>query len=250
MFYSVNGELINPNINNNFEYKLVNTNSNYKSYASENIPFRIFQVYHTKNKIPNYVYTNIKKYAPEYAHYVLDNDDCINFLKIYFKPNVLTCFNQLKQGAHKADLIRYCLIYIYGGVYLDIKIELIKPLSEIFINNQYIYSVLATSKDHIFQAIIASKPNNPFFLQLINHIVDTNNPKDYLNFCKDFYNKISIETGKPINVGKNQNFFLFEEKCSNNPTLCYDGLDRYGLCCFVYNNNEKIIKSRYSSYPW
>ena len=95
MFYSANGEINNSSINNNFEYKLVNTNSNYKSYASENIPLRIFQVYHTKSKIPNYIYTNIKKYAIEYTHYVLDDEECINFLKMYFKPNVLNCFNQL-----------------------------------------------------------------------------------------------------------------------------------------------------------
>ena len=116
-------------------------------------------------------------------------------------------------------MIRYCLLYIYGGIYLDIKIELIKPLSEIFTDNQYIYSVLSNSKDHIFQAIIASNPNNIFFLKLINHIVDTNNPDDYFNFCKDFNNNIIIiiETEKHINIGKKQNYYIFEEKCSNNP---------------------------------
>jgi hypothetical protein len=131
---------------------------------------------------------------------------------------------------------------------------LIKPLTEIFTDNQYIYSVLSNSKDHIFQAIIGSNPNNIFFLKLINHVIDTKNPEDYFNFCKDFYNNIKLETEKPINleinIGKNQSFYLFEEICSKDNTLCYDGLDRYEFCCFVYDKNEPIIKCRYSSYPW
>ena len=31
---------------------------------------------------------------------------------------------------------------------------------------------------------------------------------------------------------------------------CEDGLDKYNKCCYIYDNNEKIIKTRYSDYPW
>jgi hypothetical protein len=44
--------------------------------------------------------------------------------------------------------------------------------------------------------------------------------------------------------------YLFEEKCTVNDAECSEGLDRYGLCCYIYDNNDKIIKSRYSDFPW
>lgn len=234
--------------------KLLNDNNNDNFYKSTKIPLIIFQTYYDKNKIPDIVYSNIKKYAPEYKHYIFNDDEAKKFLSSYFKPLVLDTFNKLILGAHKADLLRYCLIYIYGGVYLDIKIELIKPLSEIITNNNYIYSVLSNAKDHVFQAVIASKPRNIFFLKLINYIIENKNPKDYLDYCKDFYNNIFKDTKKPIKLGVNQSnnqlYYLFEEKCTPDPLKCYDGLDRYGVCCFIYKNNKPIIKCRYASYPW
>ena len=231
--------------------KLLN-NTNF--FKSEKIPLILFQTYFDKSKVPQMIYDNINKYASEYKHYIYDDVDSNNFLSYYFKPIVLKTFNQLKLGAHKADLLRYCLMYIYGGVYLDIKIELIKPLSEIIKNDNFIYSVLSNSKDHIFQAIIISKPNNLFFLKLINYITNIQNPNDYFAFCKDYFNNIiedSMESVKiGLNVGYEQLHYLFEERCSKDSSKCHDGLDKYGQCCLVYEDNIPIIKCRYASFPW
>ena len=248
--YHADGNIVIDNNNLLMDKLLINNNL----YKTEKIPLIIFQTYHNKKKIPTMIYNNIKKYAPEYAHYIYNDIDSINFLSYYFKPIVLKTFNDLQLGAHKADLLRYCLIYIYGGIYLDIKIELIKPISEIITNDEIIYSVLSNAKDHIFQAVIASTSSNPFFLNLINYIVDNKNPVDYLDYCKDFYNNILKDTKTPVTLGINygyqQKYYLFEEICNPDASKCYDGLDRYGQCCYIYDNNLPIIKCRYASYPW
>jgi len=196
-------------------------------------PSTIIQTYHTKDKIPIDIYDNISKFAPEYTHLIFDDDECKSFILSYFTPIVLQTFIDIKDGAHKTDLFRYCYLYINGGIYLDIKTELIKPLSSIFINKYIIYSCMSFLNDSIYQGIIATPPMNSFFLKLINTIIENKNPPEYHYFTKDFYNKISIETNnvpkKGLNIGKNQTFYLLEEKCSNNKENCYDGLDRYGL---------------------
>jgi hypothetical protein len=46
------------------------------------------------------------------------------------------------------------------------------------------------------------------------------------------------------------NIYIFKEKCSNDSNLCHDGLDKYNLCCWIYDKNTRIIKTRYSDYPW
>jgi hypothetical protein len=213
----------------------------------------LFQTYHNKSKIPQEIYTNIEKYAPEYTHVVMDDDDLEKFIVYYFKDNVIETFRSLKTGAHKADLARYCLLYIFGGLYMDIKVELIKPLSQIFNKGDDVfYSVISNQSDHIHQAIIKTPSRNTLFLSLIDYIVITKNPYNYIDFCRDLYiqlkKDITIKEGMEIGVSGKKYYFLKEKCTSTDESLCYDGFDRYGLCCFIWDGDKPVIKSRRASF--
>lgn len=45
-----------------------------------------------------------------------------------FEPAVLQAFQSLKSFAYKADLARYCLAYLFGGLYIDVGIRLFQPI--------------------------------------------------------------------------------------------------------------------------
>ena len=219
-----------------------------------------FQTYSDKTKIPNEIYKTIEKYAPEYQHIILDDEEGKIFLQEYFTPIVLQTFNALKLGAHKADLLRYCLLYVFGGVYMDISTELIMKISDIFVDKTTLYIVLSTAKNSIHQAIISSPPNKRIFLSLINHIINTQNPKDYHEFCKDFLNEVNKDLKSSIQIGFNisengNKYYLMTEECSykdkgDDGKLCDGKFDKYGYCCLTYDNNVPVIKNRRPSYPW
>ena len=222
------------------------------------IPKVIIQTYYNKFKIPEKVFNNIKKFAPEYKHLIFDDNECIQFLNKYFDKKVAMTFNKL-QGAHKADLFRYCYLYKFGGIYLDIKTELIKPLRDIFKEN-HTYSVLSIINDSVYQGIIATPPNNQVFLKLVDFMIklaDSEKPYHYIVFTIDCYDKIRKECRKKLKPGLNENksndkfnYYLFEERCSRNKEDCYDGLDRHKMCCYVFDNDERIFKTRYADFPW
>lgn len=253
-FYIIYDILCTPVENFKNEKNDLETND----FEDKCIPKIVIQTYFDKKKIPQKVYDNIKKFAPEYEHIVWDDNECENFMNEFFNPNILLTFRQLK-GAHKADLFRYCYLYKYGGVYLDIKTELIKPLKKVFPDN-HTYSVLSIVKNTVFQGIIATPPGNPIFLKLIHFMVSIIEDKvkySYLIFTKDFFNKIYYYCDKMpqpgLNIGKKDfNYYLYIERCSDDKNMCSDGLDRYGKCCYIYdkNNNIPIIKNRYADFPW
>jgi len=66
------------------------------------------------------VVDEIKNTNPEFTNVLYDIVDCREFIKTYF-DNALPAFDKLKPISYKSDLWRLCVLYKYGGVYLDVK---------------------------------------------------------------------------------------------------------------------------------
>ena len=97
------------------------------------IPYVIHQTYN--GYVPPKVKENIAKYAPQYTRRFYRDVDCIAFLNQHL-PKYTATFLLLEEGAHKADLFRYAVLYVEGGVYLDIKTHLLMPLEEVVDHTQ------------------------------------------------------------------------------------------------------------------
>jgi hypothetical protein len=70
---------------------------------------------------------------PAWIHQIYDDADIEAFIAAVYGRRVLSYFHRInpKYGAARADLFRYLLLYKYGGVYLDIKSALNKPLDSV-----------------------------------------------------------------------------------------------------------------------
>lgn len=89
------------------------------------IPKNIFTTWHTKD-LPYHMKENVEKIKrenPEFNVYVYDEEDCRKFLREHFDPKVLDAYDSLIPKSYKSDLWRFCILYIYGGIYIDIKLE-------------------------------------------------------------------------------------------------------------------------------
>lgn len=218
------------------------------------IPAKIIRTYHSKNKIPNKVYDNIQQYAPNLEHIVYDDNECIDFLKENYDLEVAEAFKTLSYPPHKADLFRYCYLHKYGGIYFDIKTILLKPINEIFYRNLN-YTVIWLNTIH--QGIIASKRNNPIFINLIEHILANKRTNQNMLFIYYMYEELKrqleiekINRGLNINnKNYNQSWYLFEEVGFPKED-CENKLDRYGMCDFVVDEkNNKFFKTRWYDFP-
>lgn len=231
------------------KYKNININN-------KTIPKIIYQTYSNKNKVPSIVFENIKKYADSYDYHFYNDDDCKTFLKTYFQPKILNKFNSMKKGAHKADLFRYCILYLYGGYYIDIKSILIKPLNKIFNKNCGFYSVM--SYKSIYQGIIASYPKNDMLKRSINFILETSNEEIdnlYSIFIQFLYHDIlKSSISNKVKEGESElknsdKIYLFKEECCDKK--CPDKpRDRYGRYCVIKDKEEVIFETRFTSFPW
>ena len=70
---------------------------------------------------------------PDFEHRYYSESDRLSFIKENFEEKVYRAYCRIIPGAYKADLWRYCILYNYGGFYVDIDtlaIGSLKPLLE------------------------------------------------------------------------------------------------------------------------
>jgi mannosyltransferase OCH1-like enzyme len=205
-----------------------------KSYYNNIIPLNIYQTWHTKNLPPlmKKSVDLIKRNNPSFSYYLFDDNDCVEFIKNNFSNKVLNAYNSLQPGAYKADLWRYCILYVNGGIYLDIKYIPINNFKLINLTEAE-HWVLDADKNGIYNALMVCQPKNTILLAAINKIVE--------NVENKFYGTSSLEPTGPKLLSI---FFTNEEKKS------FDMYHEFYISFenrFIYFNNYLVFKS-YNGY--
>jgi mannosyltransferase OCH1-like enzyme len=153
---------------------------NLKTPTNISIPQTIYQTWHSK-QIPPSMFNAIRKIRkcnPNFNYFLFDDDDCRKFIKRHFKPDVLNAYDSLIPGAYKADLWRYCILFINGGIYLDIKYEPFNGFK--FINLcESEHLVLDADGVGIYNALMVCKPRNQMLFKAIRQIVENVKNKYY-----------------------------------------------------------------------
>jgi mannosyltransferase OCH1-like enzyme len=146
------------------------------------IPRDIYQTWFTKD-LPEKMKERVeilKKQNPRFNHYLYDDNDCREFIKNNFKPDVLNAYDSLIPGAYKADLWRLCILFINGGIYLDIKLICVNGfrLIELTENNHFVKD---RPRNAIFNTLMVSQKGNVFLYKAIRQIVENVNNRYYGN---------------------------------------------------------------------
>ena len=140
---------------------------------------------------------------PGYKYEYYNDDDCILFMKKHFGTHVVDAFNILKPGAFKADLFRYCYIYIKGGIYLDIDLEPTIPLDDIIpCEADFVSSreniVSYPGLRGIWQAFMAGKKNIAFLRDAVVKIVNNAHNRVYPSDSDENMNNVLSITGPSL----------------------------------------------------
>jgi len=162
-------------------------------YPGSSIPRVIFQTWKTK-ELPNdmaIAVQNLKDANPEFIHELFGDEDCRKFIQEHFPREVLYAFDVLQAGAFKADLWRYCVLYIHGGVYLDIKYVPINGFSfESLIHKEFLCKDTPNSGNGVYNAIMITMPGNPLLAEAIKLI--------YTNCKNKYYGNSALSVTGPL----------------------------------------------------
>ena len=137
------------------------------------IPKRIICTWKTKNiegTDLEYPVEVMKKMNPEYEFIIFDDTDCRRFIEENYDNRVLKAYDDLIPGAFKADLWRYCYLYKYGGVYLDIKTVCSKTLNSI-LDGKDMFLVRDIENTWIYNGVMGIVPGHALLKITIDEVV-------------------------------------------------------------------------------
>ena len=206
------------------------------------IPRNIFQTWKTKNFSPEFKSLSQSwiDNNPNYSYFLFDDIDCNNFIKKNFDIKIYNAYCRIIPGAFKADLWRYCILYIYGGVYADMDTicmnsidsflnEDIEFMTPIDLNN---YPIIGNH--NLFNAFIASVPKHPILLDCINRIV--------YNIENNIIPFSNLDFAGPGILGRSTNIYLnFQE---TNSFIGKEGIHNNIFLLHFQENTEYV--SNYS----
>jgi hypothetical protein len=118
---------------------------------------------------------SIKAFYGTQGYVLYDDVTLRSFIKQHFSNEVVAAYDSLQPYAYKADLGRYCLLYVKGGWYFDIGVRVNSkvrpsPLTEMV----YFRDIQKNSKTSwaCSTGMIFSQLGNPVFKTAINLVVE------------------------------------------------------------------------------
>jgi len=177
---------------------------------------------------------------PDFKYILLTDIDNRNIVKKYF-PYFLDTFDNFKYNIQRADAIRYIVLYLFGGIYLDLDYVELKPFRYLidelnkFHNKKKIYFVKSVNTPWcITNSFIMSEPRQEFWLFVIREMMK---PNYFKFFGKHFH--VFTSTG-PFMLNKMYN------KYKNQIQI----LDNIIVPCNICNLNTQCQKNNnYYIYP-
>lgn len=112
---------------------------------------------------------SIKKMMPDWQYVLMNDEDNRNMIKQHF-PDFLPYYDSFPHNIMKVDASRYCFLYLYGGLYIDLDFEIQRDLSPLFSVGEIFLVCSGNVSSYYTNSFMASKPRSKFWLEVIEEM--------------------------------------------------------------------------------
>ena len=232
------------------------------------IPRVVMQTHYDLASLPSKVAEQFEVYGHGFQRELFDDPAARAFIELHFSSDLARCFDALPVGAHKADFFRYCYLFIRGGVYLDVKTQLVRPLQDIYealrqdgssmatcLTTRNFLTIHAWFEPCAYQGILFARPRHPIFLECLEFMraYGWRGRQNYFAFVQNFSKRLRERGMRAPGVHRSQGWTLWEEKVSLGLGGC-DGGERpkmWQCSSIVEPGSQKLLfRTRFADYPW
>ena len=229
---------------------------------------KIIYICHKNLKCLNMTYKFWKRLNPTYQIKLFNDAMCEQFLLDQFSELHRSIFKFIPDGPIKSDFWRICILYKYGGIYVDADIHPLVPLNNYLSPSSDFITCITKSNGNFNTHFIAARKNDPILKQCIEEYIQFYKKQSYaywdwsivhvfnkfLSNVKTHYNKMPQSQVFTLNKKRYQLFFeMTTHDAVDGNKLVIDNimtkLKPHGMhdyyCTFL---NRRIFNTRYINY--
>jgi mannosyltransferase OCH1-like enzyme len=191
-----------------------------------------------------------KELNPEYTLHLYDDEMCIDFLKTEYSQKHADIFNFARDGPIKADFWRICILYRYGGLYVDADIEPLIPLCKYIDESaEFVTCYSVTDNEYLNPHFIIAAAGDEILKNCIEIYIryyDEKRPYEYWDWSlvyimkNQIYNNTSGVKNKSY-VHNNKKFQFLQER-----TILQTMFNEFTYWCDY--NGQVVLNCRYVIY--
>lgn len=176
------------------------------------IPKKIYQTWETSKintPVLSCLLESVKSNNSDYEYNLFDSLERLDFIEKHFDKDVYDVYQRIVPGAFKADLWRYCVLYIEGGFYCDVDMICLNSFNLLLESDIDLVVPIDLNqnpregKHNLFNAFIGIIPKHPIMKYCIDIIVDNVMNETWFNT-----DRLPLEFSGPGVLGKAVNRFL------------------------------------------
>ena len=146
----------------------------------------------SKEKYPNWSEFQASFQQEGYEYRFYTDSEARGILETHFPPEIVSAYDDLLPGAFKADLFRYCILLLYGGVYADIDILMTSKLDDVIQDDTGFLIPLDkqpfSSENKtlcLWNGFMAVSPGHPYMAKVVENVVNAvRNRYTYVDYAK------------------------------------------------------------------
>lgn len=197
-------------------------------------------------------------------HIIWNQERSLHLIKNFF-PEYLDLYKNYSYEIQRCDFVRYCLLYRYGGIYVDMDYKCKKPFSIVF-KKWNVYSIYFVESSHtcsISNSLMISYEKKHIFWKILLMEIYKNS-FTFKNFVDSSKHIDIIYTTGPGILSKIYNIYKYRYKLGilpcelfnplNVKTSLYEINDKENIYCIHYglgsweSTDSKIIIELYKNY--
>ena len=127
-----------------------------------------------------------------YPHKLWDGEACEDLIATNF-PQYLQLWRDFTQHVQRADFVRYCIIYTFGGIYVDMDIKILQDPTPLLDQSSFFTTWNDDARRLPYNALLGAEAGLDLYQDILQHCQESFYEKSKMEIYKTWIGRLTFQ---------------------------------------------------------